>query len=335
MTDAVDSLLLQRIPTQPDRVSTPELADVLRNAGHALTLRAVQKRLSALERMHGLVRHDRSKPHQWSWPRGAKQRLFPTMAPHEALALVLVRDHMQPLLPPRTLQWIDDRLAQSQRELGSEPSGKPVKWRSKVGRVPHELPRFPKPPDARVFRNVSEALYEGLQLALRYSKRFEPKPLDYVVHPLGLCERDGELWLVARKQDGDTPGDLRFFLLHRMHEARVLRGRPVVPPPGFDLARAIAGGSAHFPLELGASIRLRARFDGRVVEKLAESPLAQDQKLTAQKDGWYRLEATVPHTRALQTFLLGYGPLCVVESPVALRDAIARDLSEAAAAYRR
>lgn len=334
MSSAIDRLLLQRIPTHPERISTSALHETLAGTGHVLTPRAVQKRLVELQRQHGLLRDDRSKPHQWSWPKGAKQKLFATMAPHEALALVLARDHMKPLLPPRTMQWMDDRLMQSERELGADLSGKPNRWRSKVRRVPLELPRHPKAPDARVFRHVSEALYEGQQLSLRYNKRFEPAPLDYVVHPLGLCEREGELWLVARKQEESGPGGLRFFLLHRMLEARVLRGRPVVPPPGFDLDRAIAEGLAHFPLELGNHMTLRARFHADVVEKLLESPLSLDQKITQLPSGWWRLQASVPHTRALQAFLLSYGPMCVVESPAPLRDAIVREHVAAAEAYR-
>lgn len=335
MSDAIRQILLQSIPTTPLRVSTPELQAELRRAGHDLTARAVQKRLSALQDEHDLIRHDRSKPHQWSWPKGRKAKLFETMLPHQALSLLIARDHLAALLPPRTLQWIDDRLEKSESEIGTDPSGRPIRWRSMVKRVPHELPRIAPKVEPRIFRTVSEALYEGLQLSLRYHKRFEQTPQPYVVHPLGLCEREGELWLAARKQERDAPGELRFFLLHRMEEAKVLRGRPIVPPEGFDLERAIRDGRAHFPLELGAKVAIRVRFDPRVIEKLRESPLSTDQHVEQLSDGSFRLTATVPHTRALHTFLLGYGPLCVVESPKPLRDAIVTDLRQALASYDR
>lgn len=334
MIDEVARLILSQIPNVPYRVSTPELAKELAKAGHDLGARALQKRLAALELEHGLVRHDGSKPHQWSWPKGKKQKLFPTMAPHEALSLLLAREHLHALLPPRTQQWIEERLEQTQREIGDDASGRTRGWVSKVQRVPHELPRIRPRLEARVFKDVSEALFEGLQLELSYRKRFTQAPQSYVVHPLGLCEREGEIWLVARKDESESPDDLRFFLLHRMGQTKVLRGRPLRSIAGFDLRKAIHDGLAHFPLELGSHISLRARFDPRVIEKLLESPLADDQKVTKLPDGWHRLSATVPHTRALHAFLLGYGPLCVVESPKPLREALAKDFEQALAAYR-
>ena len=335
MLDDVDQIILHRIPTVPQRASTPDIAEALRNQGHDLGPRALQKRLATLETEHAIVRYDGSKPHQWSWHRGAKQKLFPNMAPHEALSLLLAREHLRALLPPRTLQWIEERLEQSEREVGIDQTGKSGLWRTKVRRVPHDLPRVAPRIDARVFKSVSEALFEGLQLSLRYRKRFVHEPTEYVVHPIGLCEREAELWLAARKHQEDAPGELRFFLLHRMLDAKVLRGRPAVAPAGFTLDVAIREGMAHFPLELGNAVPLVARFDDCVIEKLDESPLAADQTLERLPDGWVRLRATVPHTRALHTFLVGYGPLCVVESPRALVDAIVTDLESAVAAYRR
>lgn len=333
MLDDVAQVILSHIPTVPLRVSTPDLARELEKAGQRLGPRALQKRLGALELEHGLVRYDGSKPHQWSWPKGRKQKLFPTMAPHEALSLLLARDHLHALLPPKTQQWIEDRLALTEREIGHDMSGRTGRWRTKVMRVPHDLPRLRPTVAARVFKDVSEALFEGLKLELSYQKRFAQAPLAYVVHPLGLCEREGEIWLVARKDENDGPGDLRLFLLHRMVQTKILRGQPIAPIPGFNLEKAIRDGLAHFPLELGSHVALRARFDERVIEKLEESPLSSDQKVTRLADGWYRLSATVPHTRALQAFLMGYGPLCVVESPKPLREALAKDLRAALAAY--
>lgn len=50
---------------------------------------------------------------------------------------------------------------------------------------------------------------------------------------------------------------------------------------------------------------------------------------------WFALEATVPHTRALHAFLVGYGPHCVVEAPKALRAHVLDDLQRAVALYER
>lgn len=333
MRDEIDQILLSGIPTRPLRTSTPDLSELLDRHGHVLGARALQKRLTALANEHAIERHDASKPHQWSWPKGQKEKIFPRMAPHEALSLLLAREHLHALLPPPTLRWIDDRLAKSESEVSGDPSGRTRSWREKVRRVSQELPRFSPRVDARVFKQVSEALYEGLMLSFQYTKRFAHEPKAYVVHPLGLCEREGELWLAARKHEGDAPRELRFFLLHRMLGADVLRGRPAAKAAKTEFADAIAEGMAHFPLELGSSVALVARFDERVIEKLHERPIAKDQRTEPLPGGWVRLRATIPHTRALHAFLLSYGPLCVVESPSALRTMIAEELRDAARAY--
>ncbi len=332
MSDEVAQLLLAHIPTLPKRVSTSELAAELTKAGRGLGARALQKRLLSLQAEHGLDCLDTSKPYQWAWPKGKKEKHFPAMLPHEALSLLLAAEHLRTILPPRSIQWLEERLEQSRREVDGDHAGRAARWREKVRRVPHDLPRIAPRVDAKVFRAVSESLFEGLQLALVYRKRFAHEPREYQVHPLALCEREGELWLAARKADADD--QVRFFLLHRMDKATILRGQPVVPPAGFDLDAALARGLAHFRLELGEAIDLKARFHEKVVDKLIESPLSDDQRIERVDGGhWFRLRARVPHTRALQSFLLGYGPLCVVESPKQLRESLVKDLRKALAAY--
>ncbi len=92
---------------------------------------------------------------------------------------------------------------------------------------------------------------------------------------------------------------------------------------------------AHFPLELGSHVKLRARFHREVIEKLAEAKLSEDQVVKPIDGEWFALEATVPHTRALHAFLVGYGPHCVVEAPKALRAHVLDDLQRAVALYER
>lgn len=337
MHDEIDALLLGYIPTPPARVSTSELQSRLASSGHALGARAVQKRLDALlDRQIPLVRDDRSKPFQWTWKAGAKEQHVRVMPPSEALSLLLAREHLRALLPPPTLAWIDAQVATIEKKLEADVTGHSRSWRSKVRRVPNDLPRIVPDVSAAVFKAVSEALYESLQLSFEYRKRFSSEPTSYVVDPLGLCERDGELWLAAKKVVPDSPGDpLRFFLLHRMRGARVLRGRPARKHPANALDAAVRAGLTHFPLELGDSVALVARFHAQVIEKLDESRIARDQTIEPIDAEWFRLRATVPHTRALMKFLLGYGALCVVESPRELRAMIADEHDAAAAAYRR
>lgn len=333
--DAVERLLLEGIPTAPGMTTTTELRRLLARGGHDLGARAVQKRLASMVETYDLQCNTATKPTTFWFRPGAKRRHLDQLGPDQALALALAHEHLRDLFPPSTLRWMTDRLDDAKRSLEVDPSGRANGWRRKVRRVPHELPRKPPQVSRAVAAAVSEGLYDGLALEVRYQKRFSDAPEDYTLHPLGLLERSGELWLVARKvSDDGTPGDVHFFLLHRMRSARVLRGVRVAVPQGFSLQGEIERGLPHFLLDLGSRMKLVVRFDDSVVARLEESPLSEDQQIVKIPGGGHRLKATVAHTRALESFLLGYGPLAVVESPPRLRAILAERLEAAARAYR-
>lgn len=70
-------------------------------------------------------------------------------------------------------------------------------------------------------------------------------------------------------------------------------------------------------------------------EHLFETPLSADQVLAA--DAWGRLHfaTTVPHTRALVWWLLGFGDGVVIEEPAGLREKLAGIAWRIVAAYDR
>lgn len=330
--DDLDRLLLVSLPTSTPGVTTPELHRVLAAAGHELTPRAVQKRLAGLEQRHDLHCAREGKPFRWHVDPATKRELLAPMLPHEALTLALADEHLSLLLPPRSLRYVRERLGESERALEREHGQRSRRWRVKVRKVPSALGRVPPRVDQAVFATVSEALDEELVLDVDYAKRWSDEYTRRRLHPLGLLERNDALWLVARDEDdrGEL-GDVKQFVVHRMRRARVARGVRVRPPANFSLERWIESGEPHF--KLGPDVALVARFRADVADRLEESPLTNEQALEPTRDGWVRLRAVLPHTRALETFLMGYGSLCVVEAPPALRTAIATELQAASDAY--
>jgi predicted DNA-binding transcriptional regulator YafY len=93
--------------------------------------------------------------------------------------------------------------------------------------------------------------------------------------------------------------------------------KPALVPEGFDLDAHLAG-ELSFPV--GGDIHLKVLFDNRAdVQRLEESPLATNQKLSERDDGRYELTAKVADTIQLRWWLRGYGERVEVVSPKSLR----------------
>lgn len=330
--DELDRLLLRQLPTETPGATTPELGRLLSSTGHVLTARAVQKRLAALEARHEVVCDRGTKPFRWSIEAQRKRALLTPVLPHEALTLLLADEHLKHILPPSSRRALQERIDELDQAVQREHGQRSERWRAKVRKVPNEHGRVPPRVDGAVLAAISSALDEELVVTLDYTKRGANGATQRRVHPLGLLERDDALWLVAREElpSGEL-SEVKQFVLHRMESVTVLRGERAKKPANFSLDRWIRSGQAHF--RLGEDVALVARFRRGVADRLAESPIAHDQQLEEVDDDWTRLRAQLPHTRALEVLLIGYGSLCVVEEPAALREAIRGELEAALSAY--
>ncbi len=124
-------------------------------------------------------------------------------------------------------------------------------------------------------------------------------------------------YLVASAWDYD---EARLYALHRFSKVEILDAAAKTPE-GFNLDAAIASGLADFANQ-GEPIQLELRCTDWVAGYLVETPLAADQTITPDVDGWVRLTATVNDTRQLQWWLLGQGNGVEVCGPDALRSEI-------------
>ncbi|MBM4374499.1 MAG: WYL domain-containing protein, partial [Deltaproteobacteria bacterium] len=272
----VRHLLLGLIPRQPNRIATPDLARMLEASGIKVTPRAVQKMCAKLaEQEPDIVCDDSSKPFQWFWRKDARTREYPPMNAHAALTLKMAFEQAKHLLPAATLEHLKHQ--QRRAEAVLEESATMRSWRRKVRVLPRGLGQLPPAIDREVLRTVYDALLADLRLQVHYRSwnRSEEQALD--LFPLALVARDSKLTLVCtvRGRDG-----IRQLHLHRMRDAKAVRGVREIPP-GFDIDAHIREGHLNF-LKSEAPIELRLRLHPDVVQTVTETPVAPGQRLVAE-----------------------------------------------------
>jgi predicted DNA-binding transcriptional regulator YafY len=321
--------MLRMVPRAPMKISAKELCERLCAADFRVTERTVQRDLKELSDVFPIVVDSRDKPYGWSWLREASSFDLPGLTVPEALTLTMVEQHLRHHLPPITVDALRPHFSSAARTLSAVDDSAPSRaWLDKVRSVPPQQPLLPPRIDEECQRQVYLALMQDRQLKLHYRKRDAGQPTVYgAVHPLAVVQRGGLVYLVCMF---DRYDDVRTIALHRMQQAEVLY-EPARRKPGFDIDAYIASGQ--FGVITGDPVNLRAVFSRVAGEHLYETPLSADQVLTSAADGRLHLAATVPNTRALVWWLLGFGDGVVIEEPASLREELAGIAQRMAAAY--
>lgn len=321
--------MLRMVPRAPAKVSAKELCERLCAADFRVTKRTVERDLKELSDVFPIVVDSRDKPFGWSWLREASSFDLPGLTVPEALTLTLVEQHLRHHLPPITVDALQPHFRSAARTLSAVEDSAPSRaWLDKVRSVPPQQPLLPARMDEECQRQVYLALMQDRQLKLHYRKRDAEAPTVYAcVHPLAVVQRGGLIYLACMF---DRYDDVRTIALHRVQEAQVLY-EPARSKPGFDIDAYIASGQ--FGVIAGDPINLRASFTRAAGEHLFETPLCADQVLTSDATGRLHLAATVPHTRALVWWLLGFGDGVVIQEPAGLRAEVGGIARRMAAAY--
>lgn len=322
--------MLRLIPRSPQKISATELHERLSAADFPVAKRTVERDLNELAAVFPLVVDDRERPFGWSWERNAPSFDLPGLTLPEALTLALVEQHLGNQLPPDAIDALQPHFRSARLALSAAGGAASSKsWLNKVRSVPPQQPMMAPRVDDACRRTVYQALMEGRQLRLHYRKRDAASDTVYeVVHPLAVVQRGGIVYVVCMFAEYE---DVRTVALHRIvqAEARYERARS---KPGFDIDAYISSGV--FGVLTGGMVRLRAVFTRAAGEHLYETPLTSDQVLSVNADGRLHLSATVPVTRVLLWWLLGFGDGVVVQEPAALREEIAGIAMRMAEAYR-
>lgn len=318
--------MLLAIPRWPRKRSTTDIAQYLRDQrGHRIHVRSVQRDLLRLETDFGYLCEEDGRSQLWFYPADKKVVDLPAMDAPAALAFLLSREHLEPMLPPATLRLLGPYFGRAEEALREVP-GSLARWRERVcvmTRGPHlKSPRIPDAVQAEVY----EAVLGGKQLSLEYRARSTKATKQQVVHPLGLIVYEGMVYLVANATKYKDPVT---YTLHRVKTAKRLEDN-AARPAGFKLADW-ARKTMRFPVS-DATLRLVARFDPAVATHLEERPLSADQTATPA-DGYVEIAATVADTEDLRWWLLGFGELVEVMKPRELRAQVAARIAKATQQY--
>jgi predicted DNA-binding transcriptional regulator YafY len=320
--------MLRLVPRHPIKTTSAALTKALLAEGFNISKRSVERDIDLLSADFPLICDDRAKPYGWSWKADAKPLHLPGLQAHEALVFKLAEAHLTALMPTALRGSLEPyfKLA-DQRLRATDAHRGPASWPSKVRVVSPTQPLLPPKVSEAIFRAVTQALLDGVQLLARYMPRGADKPTEYRLNPLGLIHRSPVSYLVATAWDYNDP---HIFALHRFTSAKLLE-QAARSTPTFDLDEYIRGGALGFQYS-NEPLRLVARFQAAAAEHLRETPLAQDQTLKVT-DGHVVLTATVPDTAQLRWWLLGFGDNVEVLAPPALRQEIAIAVEAMAAQY--
>jgi len=317
--------ILRSIPPPPRRIAAADIQRRLREAGHDVTIRTIQRDLNSLSGNFPITA-DVTKPQGWYW-RGDPIQI-PSLEPHGALTLKLAELFLMPLLPKATLSSLDAHFKAAQNVLSATPML--ARWAEKVRVLPRGLALNPPKIDPEVQSIVYDSLFQEKQIRIHYRRKGESELREYVVNPLGIVVRNQVIYLVCTLWDYE---DTLQLALHRITDA-ILTDEEALRPDGFNLDEYIRKGGFGY-LVTDTPIRLRALFDEEAAQHLHETPLSPDQTLTPQEDGRELLEATVLDTSELRWWLLGFGAAVEVLEPQLLREEFRKMASDMAELYKR
>lgn len=322
---------LQLIPAR-GKISTSMLQERLKNHGHEVNVRTIQRDLESLMIPFGLECDSRNKPYGWYWAKESKRITVPGMDADQALSLRLLQIYLIDLLPESTVQELRPYFEEASIKLSEHYGNTAVQhWLDKVAIVPSAQPLLAPSVKRAVHDTVTQGLLSERQIDIQYISPGGKQIKNATIHPLGLVQNGVIQYLVATFFEYRDP---RLLPLHRINSAKLLEAVSSTPA-GFSLKTYIAQGAFGFGTQSSGSkpIRLVVTFGAQSGAHLLESPLSIDQTVQELADGRLRFIATVPYTERLIWWLLSFGPFVKVDKPAALRREVSSRLHEGATQY--
>lgn len=262
---------------------------------------------------------------------GLAARAGGMMTHDEALALQTLRRFATwriPTLVAEALTPLFDVAGARLASVKSEHEGRYRKWIDKIeveaGTFALRYPEI----DADIFSAVSQALFNEQQLEIVYQPRAKADNADAkIVHPLGLVEVGGLVYLVAAMSRHPEPA---MYRLDRLTRAVMLPGA-FSWPRGFKLSDYVRE-QRQFDFMVAGKIDLKLRFRRGAGNHLLEAPLSDDQR-AIQIDDVLEVCGTVRSSQRLRWWLRAFGPNVEVLQPASLRDELAAEARELGAIY--
>lgn len=320
--------MLQLVPRHPRWVTAPDLKRLLAERDFDVTVRTIQRDLEKLSATFPLTVNDRGRPFGWSWPKNYLTEI-PGIEPAAALSFVLIERHLDPILPRTSLEHLQPYFERSRRILDRLHKPGLGQWPDKVRTLPRGIRLVPKDTDPQVIEVVYEALLKERQMRIAYQSRGSETVKSWVVHPLGMVIRDAITYLVVTIFDYQ---DIRQLVLHRIQSAQILRERRN-DLTGFNLETYVQSEAFRIPLNQ-KPVRIVLKFQKEAALHLFETSLSPDQVLK-EDGGDVVFKATVPDTKELHWWILGFGDQVEVLKPKSLRQEFQKIAARLHARYAR
>jgi predicted DNA-binding transcriptional regulator YafY len=328
--------ILKMLPRYPKKFSNETIQAKLENIGFYQDIRTIQRDMEKLEKMFpNQIKQETDssdKRDYWFWVENAKFINLSGISSDQALALILVKKYLKPLLPTITSTDLEPFFELATDTLGNLYEGNPLKlWQKKIAIKPMTLALLPPQVDPGIQHEVTHILFADLQLHIEYRKP-DGTISSYELNPLGLLMRDSIIYLAATKVGYEQ---IQCYALHRIQFAEYL-GEPSVRPKGFDLQTYVDEGKLPFN-PTGESnyqrITLVAIFDKLSSGHLYESKLAADQTIEEVDADKFKLTATLMESDELLWWLQSFGSRVEVLEPPELRNKMADSVKALAQRY--
>ncbi|MFM0496343.1 helix-turn-helix transcriptional regulator [Paraburkholderia caledonica] len=336
--DMLDREILQVLPDagrDEEPLSTPDVHRKLSVMQlDPPVVKTVQRRLENLLGSGLVVVELRGRAKYWRKVAGASglaAKAAGVMTHDEALALQTLRRFSTwriPTLVAETLAPLFDVAGKRLAAVNTEHERRYRKWIDKVevetGNFVLQHPEI----DSDVFAVVSQALFCEQQLEIVYQPRTKiDNDEAKVVHPLGLVEVGGLVYLVAAMLRYPKPAMYRLDRLTRVS----MLPESFTYPRGFKLSEYVRA-QRQFDFMVEGEIDLKLRFRNGAGNHLLEAPLSDDQQAVQNGDS-LEVRGTVLLSQRLRWWLRAFGPNVEVLCPASLRAELAAEARATSALY--
>lgn len=292
---------------------------------HGVTERTIRRDIEALQEAGFPLYDDRQDGRKvWRLVEGYKQRLTQSFTLSELAALYFSRNMLAFL---RGAPFAQDLEAAFQKIREALPE-KSLPFLSRIQDLfmarPDPWKDYSKKQD--VIAGLIDATLHQRQATIAYYSFNSKRTKAYQVDPYRLVYYRGGLYLYARAHEY---GEVRTFAVERIQKIEVLDQGFETPA---DFSPSEYARSA-FGIFGGEPQTVELLFSPEMAGYVRERSWHESQQLSDEPDGGVRLTMEVAPGFELQSWIKGFLPHVRVVQPASLRDAIARDLAAAQAAF--
>lgn len=301
-------------------VSTQALADE-----HGVTERTIRRDIEALQEAGFPLYDERSDGRKiWRLVEGYKQRLNQTFTLSELAALYFGKNLMSFLGGSPFARDLESAFAKIREALPARALPYLSRIQDLFAVRPEPWKDYSKKKD--VIAGLIDATLHQRQARLEYYSQSSRRSKAYLVDPYRVVYHHGGLYLYARVAEY---GEVRTFAVERIRQLEVLE-RGFEAPADFDVSAYSRGA---FGITGGRPEAVELHFGPPVADFVRERVWHESQGLEDRPDGSLVLRLNVAPSPELKSWIKGFLPHVRVAAPRSLREAIARDVRAAQAAF--